>query len=573
MKAENNDLKEENRSLHLHLKEFVAEADEDTHSWKVGEQALKQEVASLKTKLAHLSREIEENSQNWDRKESSLKRKIHRQVEILREVQEATQEIRNNTREFESITTSRKGFTSTRSTKATRKSAKDNASTNENTRAAKSAESKTTEPSVRPKSRQALLEEAEESHPVDKSINTEVFLNEESTAGTTVHRPTAETDNPEGSTLDGSEYASIVGSDFMMNLRQLLRESRSVKKDAQTEAAAGYDDTNHTSQSHQSAASSCAPSAKAPTGILKNGGTQNRDEFDLTGRLSVKSVRSHGRDDNDLTTRSTILHNRRNSDSVVHVPLRHRRSALDDMTSEFIIPDIASKTNHATEYPTLSTSARRILDGLCKHDGKNCTVCTRVVSFDTESELKSKVNVPKPVPVSERMPVPAPYEEEPTIRPAVQPGLALATVIKGLKDEVAHLKVEHSRVQSAYNRHDASLGMRQRKALKKHLDELLKAIDVKSDQIYALYDVLEGQKQSGQQMSEEDVEVTLLSIGVDPNEFTNTSKIGPNKTTQGQSNTYRGVDTEEDDSELDLPWEGIDDTTGSIRGKKRQAFA
>jgi hypothetical protein len=171
------------------------------------------------------------------------------------------------------------------------------------------------------------------------------------------------------------------------------------------------------------------------------------------------------------------------------------------------------------------------------------------------------------------MPVPAPYEDEPTMRPAVQPGLALATVIKGLKDEVAHLKVELSRVQSAYNKHDSSLGMRQRKTLKKRLDELLKAIDAKSDQIYALYDVLEGQKQSGQQMSEEDVEITLLSIGVDPNDFTTTSKTSANKRTQGQSNNGDVHDDEDDDSKMDLPWEGIDDTTtGSIDGKKRQAF-
>jgi hypothetical protein len=164
------------------------------------------------------------------------------------------------------------------------------------------------------------------------------------------------------------------------------------------------------------------------------------------------------------------------------------------------------------------------------------------------------------------MAVPAPYEDEPTISPSVDPGLALATVIKGLDDEIAHLKIEHARIQSAYNKHDSSLGMRQRKALKKRLDKLLKAIDIKSDQVYALYDVLEGQKQCGQQMSEEEIEITLLSIGVDPEDFTKGSKKGGKQTTQHQNE-----DDDEDDSELDLPWEGIEETTVSIDGaKKRQ---
>lgn len=569
-------MKEENESLQSHLKEFVTGADGDSNNWLVGEQVLKREVASLKKKLARLAREVEENAQNWSRKESSLKRKIRRQIEVLKEVQEATEEIRSNTRELDTISASRIASRSAGSVKSKRKSVIETASVLANQLPAKSDDSRPAEASLRPKSVQSIHEETQGPQSVDKTTNTEESYNEESTSGTTVHRSTGKTVNPEGSSSpDGSEYASIVGPDFMANLRQLLRESRIMKNEAQAAAAATQDDTNHTSRSARSAASSShVPFVKGLTGILKNGGTQNRDEFDLTGHLSIRTVKSHGGADDDHTGRSITARNRRHSDSAAHAPSRPRRRELDDMTSEFIIPDIVSNIySHSKEYPTLSTSARRILDGLCKHDGKNCTVCTRVVSFDAKSELKSKVHVPKPVPVSDRMPVPAPYEDEPTMRPAVQPGLALATVIKGLKDEVAHLKVELSRVQSAYNKHDSSLGMRQRKTLKKRLDELLKAIDAKSDQIYALYDVLEGQKQSGQQMSEEDVEITLLSIGVDPNDFTTTSKTSANKTTQGQSNNGDVHDDEDDDSKMDLPWEGIDDTTtGSIGGKKRQAF-
>ncbi len=216
---------------------------------------------------------------------------------------------------------------------------------------------------------------------------------------------------------------------------------------------------------------------------------------------------------------------------------RRHHNESDDVTSAFIIPDISvDAVTNAFTHPTLSPSARRVLDGLCKHDCKNCTVCTRVASFDAKVSAKHKIHIPKPIPVSERMPKPAPYEDEPTIRPSVDPGLALGMVIKDLTDDVAHLKMEHTRISTAYAKHDTTLGARQRRALKKRLEELQNALERKSDQVYRLYDVLEGQKQSGQQMTEKDLEVTLLSIGIEKSFL---------------------------DEELDLPWEGIEDTNQS----------
>lgn len=329
---------------------------------------------------------------------------------------------------------------------------------------------------------------------------------------------------------DGSDYASILGSGYMKNLRQQV-------KDHQAAEALGHDDT---SQAIQSVGSSHAPSTKGPTGIQKNDGTQNQDltgRFsiksartekndgtehleDLTGRYSIQSVgiekngghqnpeditarfsvKSAGRVEKEHTIRSTTSHRRHHSETSIHTT-RRRRNVADDMTSAFIIPDISSNPiTTETAHPSLSASARKVLDGLCKHDCTNCTVCARVASFDTKN--RTKVAIPKPIPVSERMPEPTPYEDEPTIRPSVEPDLALATVIKELEDEIAHLKLENTRLAAEYTKHDPSLGMRQRKALKKRLDELLNEIERKSDQLYGLYDVLEGQKESGD-MAEE----------------------------------------------------------------------
>jgi hypothetical protein len=165
----------------------------------------------------------------------------------------------------------------------------------------------------------------------------------------------------------------------------------------------------------------------------------------------------------------------------------------EDITSGFIIPDISTvEVKAADPHPTLSTNARQVYDSLCKHDCANCTVCSRVASFDTKKQ--HTIHVPKPVPVSKRMPDQGPYEDAPTVRPSMEPSLALANVIKGLEDEIAHLKMEHSRISTAYVMHDASLGMRQRRSLKKRMDELTGDIETKSDQLYQLYDVVEAQQ-------------------------------------------------------------------------------
>jgi hypothetical protein len=252
-----------------------------------------------------------------------------------------------------------------------------------------------------------------------------------------------------------------------------------------------------------------APEAKVLPGILKNNGNQDQENF--TGRFSIKSAGI----EEDLTTQSEAVLSRRHSDpSGEKRTSRRPRHEIDDMTSAFIIPDISFNAQNDEVHPTLSASARQVLDGLCEHDRRNCTICARIISAKTKINNKQTIHVSKPIPVSDRMPVTTPYEDEPTLRPSVDPGLALATVIKGLEDEITHLKADHARVQAAYNKHDISLGKRQRKALKRHLDETLGSIDRKMDQLYALYDVLEGQKASGQAMTEEEIEVTLLGLGI-----------------------------------------------------------
>ena len=75
------------------------------------------------------------------------------------------------------------------------------------------------------------------------------------------------------------------------------------------------------------------------------------------------------------------------------------------------------------------------------------------------------------------------------------------------------------------------------------IETVLKDIDLKSDQIYALYDVLETCKG---EITKRDLDITLESIGIDVTANSATFRSGP-------------VDLE-DDEEDDLPWEGIEST-------------
>jgi hypothetical protein len=546
LQTENDDIRQENQTLRDTIAQFVSQAEEDTRNFQKEaksfqrekesiraqfklklkeEEALKaelankeqavqktqQEVESLQNRLAQVVTENAENAQIWQQKEYTLLTQTQRADTFAQEVQEATQELEGNTRET-NFSLSRK------------------------------------EP---PKRSNRAPRAEHQSVGVSKSIDIEEIEDENLTRNTTIHHDMGVPNNQEGDTLDGSAYESICGPGFMANLRQAVRDSRILKKRV-LEAAAAQDETTHTvrsvrsAQSLQSARSSHAPLVKSAGGILKNRGAQSREEDEqeeLTGRLSVKSTKSAksiGQHDNH-TTRSDISrsHQRHKSDSALHTRTRRRRDETDDMTSAFLLPDI-SVNAHRKEHPRLSASARRVLDGLCQHESRNCSVCTRVASFDTKTQTKHKVNIIKPIPVTDRKPDTAPYEDEPTIRPSMDPGLALATVIQSLEDEVAKLKERLAKVETAYNLHEIHLGMRKRKALKERIDELFAMVETKSNQVYWLYDVLEGQKTSGQLMTEEEVEVTLLELGIK------------------KSNISQGT---EDSGEVDLPWEGIEESS------------
>ncbi|KAF0642728.1 hypothetical protein NXS19_000362 [Fusarium pseudograminearum] len=190
----------------------------------------------------------------------------------------------------------------------------------------------------------------------------------------------------------------------------------------------------------------------------------------------------------------------------------HSRSSRKQATTDLTADNIKSVDKDTC--PILSTDAKRVLDDLCGHECKNCTVCSRITShrgiFSSADIVagKKRVTIRRPVPVTDRdLSV-----EDHTMRPSQHPGHALAVVIKGLEDESHHLQLELTRIQAKYSGRDKALGRRDRVSLAESIRTLLKQLEAKNDQIYSLYDVLEGQKAAGQAMSEEEIELTVLNI-------------------------------------------------------------
>ncbi len=181
----------------------------------------------------------------------------------------------------------------------------------------------------------------------------------------------------------------------------------------------------------------------------------------------------------------------------------------------------AGKQKENIPPPTLTQSAKRVLNTLCQdHECYNCMVCARIKSHRHESNGKcgkKTVRVDRPVPVTDRVkrqPSTSTYtyEDQPTLRPSQDPAIALAKVMKGLKDEERHIRNAIARKQAVYDECYAGVNKRLWKQLDAEIRVLRKRRDLKRDQIYDLHDVLEGQKANAQLMSQDAIDMTITSV-------------------------------------------------------------
>ena len=411
----------------------------------------------------------------------------------------------------------------------------------------------------------------------------------------------------------GSDFNSIMDSEIV-KLRQTYRDLQNQKqKEAEAEPPVSNRNTqqltdydlptlppasanqkNKPADEASQATRIPSGSKSQPAGILKKSSQFALEED--TGRFSVKSalsIISHHSDeeeDNESVHTATVQ-SHRSSKSASNVQNKtpradaHLRRNSENMTSGFFVPDItlhsekdATTTGPApttSGVPSLSKDARRVLDTICKHKSGNCNVCVRIAAHggtdlvrrsSTGSVIPSRnkalltvedmkkgkktVRVEKPVPVSER--VPEAYDEEPTMRPSTAPGEALAILIKETQDEIDHVQMELKKLNDVYFNLDKAMGQRERRRVMTEIKRLQAEVENKSSHLYRLHDVLEGQKQAGQLMSGEEIDVTVLSGLVRVAEATATPGRGP-VAPREDNNTTRGESTR-DGSE----WNGFD---------------
>jgi Centrosome microtubule-binding domain of Cep57 len=152
--------------------------------------------------------------------------------------------------------------------------------------------------------------------------------------------------------------------------------------------------------------------------------------------------------------------------------------------------------------PLVNSDVQKIIDGLAKHNAASCTVCSRKrKSKGTKSGIHRE-----PLYEVHVNDYTAPlYEEGESIRPSVPPKQAISTVLSQLKDEFHHLKLylrlnnsnnrQYQTLTTQYEGLDPGHGKRKRKTIADKLRDVLEEFEAKADQIYALYDVVEGARQ------------------------------------------------------------------------------
>ncbi|EME88137.1 uncharacterized protein MYCFIDRAFT_75971 [Pseudocercospora fijiensis CIRAD86] len=328
-------------------------------------------------------------------------------------------------------------------------------------------------------------------------------------------------------------------------LRRKLEEELQAKHCGISEQVRVHEETAVTGYSTSHRSLSRKPSLKdttATVGRLDLGDDSIDDILKVTKSVRVQSP--HTSDEISHSDDHTV--NLEHISSLSNISRRRRRTAsADGMTSAFILPDI--DLNTSSSLPTSSRSK------CIQHRASQCTAC------DHED---TQVDIPTPVPVTEREDIADTTNA--TVRPSQPPAEALAKVIKNLEDEIKHLKLRRDAKNRIYNQHEPALARRKRVAVKESIDALTAEIERKSDQVYALYDVLEGQRDSTSgkgdpEVKDIDVEETLQSLAIDPADLS--GRVG-RKAPVGLD----GLDDLSDDSEL--PFEGFSEVESEVGGNK-----
>lgn len=232
--------------------------------------------------------------------------------------------------------------------------------------------------------------------------------------------------------------------------------------------------------------------SKTASLIEKTSSEGRSQQLELTGKSVGEEPDQHGEDAPVMSTGS-----RRDNENPENVTFDW---TIDDIAPDFSEYDGRPAPTHSREAEIPSEDVPLVFTG----------VEQKSANLGNEPKVDFK-----PEPAFKEIREPAQYDEEPTVRPSQSPALALASVMKALEDELSLAKRQLAQYQGLYNNQNPALAKRARKSLKEKMEVLLTTIDSKADLIYSLYDVVVGQKQHDQVMSDGKLEATLQSMGIE----------------------------------------------------------
>lgn len=521
--------------------------------------------AELRQRLAEVTEQREEATHRWTMKESRLREQlnmareavtINRQLNELREsAQPAKQSSRSKRRdtgrsdvhvddsileqpdaEVRKVRSSRTTQPSTAGPSQTRARSK-----SQSRRLSRPEPSRTLRQSSAPATApQAEVEDESDASTTDLSFDPAVIAGVSRTIPMKSRRSAPAVTQHTGDTT----FLSFIDGNEIAKMRKKLEEEYIADRNRRAATASGAlqpDDLTSRSRgtTHNLTRKSSHKELLGQSRASSRARSQSRARNLVDDLLDSHSDQSLSDDDLIDCRQDTV---RSNMSHISHTSRRRRSSAFTEMTSAFILPDITMKT------PPFNATVNSILNEVPAHDSKHCSVCKRIVSSDTLD--LDDIHASTPIPVSSRTAADA----DATLRPTQGPVQALALILKQLNDELTHLKLSLHVTEQKLRSSDPSLGKRDRKALHERIDVLNRAINAKSDQIYALYDVVEAHKVDinnleGEEALPEEVEKTLESI-----------RGGKDASVKGRK-VYFG-DGLEDDLESEAPWAGVSDTEG-----------
>ncbi|KAI4722540.1 hypothetical protein E4T48_01129 [Aureobasidium sp. EXF-10727] len=506
-------------------------------------EALQAENGRLRVRLAQIKTQFNDETQQWSSRESDLKARIHRREAAVRDMQQdptmqSAQDQTSKSSKSRSAQDNQQTSSKRRSSGRLGQDTKHNIldSIENEIRRSRSAAAQA---NIRSRSRSKSNTRQNTSNPQRVVDVSDV----DSTTNLDFSRPIrdgiAQADDDDSRDIT---YLSFLDPRELAKLRKTLEEERRASKSAR------FMSTPQTKDNATSTNMTAMPRKSSLRDVTKDdtGRFTIRSQVDENTGL-LKNVRIQSPHTSDAISYSEPRESIEASFMSTSSRRRNRSKSIEEMTSAFILPDITLHTGPGAEAIMANTV------GDISHDDLNCTACPSQDSQDKE------VKVPQPTPVSER----EIDDTNATIRPSQPPPVALATVLKQLEDEVKHLKLQLQGYEKMYNKHDPALGRRKRLAVKQKMDSLMAEIERRSDQIYALYDVLEGQKSSAadtdgeqqlQELDGEQVEETLQSLGIDVDELAHRAR----EVKEAQHRPF-GLDGLDEESDVELPWGGFSD--------------